>query len=305
MPAQEALDPRLFDEDDEAEDLAYKQILDQVIQQTTPPSRAATQIDEWVTSEANARFYVLKGRELTEEEKDSLFLVGPNPSRHIDMIMGCIARVCSAYPPAHAAQNALVELIQALKDLPKHQVPGLSYDDSHQPVLDETCLLWPFGTPSADYLAQKFQREAEEIAYPFSDVETPSSEPQLRWRNLQAFISRLTILNLVDCSNVSALLYILPSSHVYPDLEERKIGGPNRIAGDLVAASQWLVEDQARGWVYGQCKANTSEVWTMENWGQWREQMSFIAGDGRFGDETRALAGLLKEGMDEQGKIGD
>lgn len=165
MTAQDSnaapLDPRLFDGDDDAEDLAYKQILNGVITQTTPPAQAAAQIDEWVTSEANARFLQLKDRELTQEEKDSVYLVAPNPSRHVDMIIGCIARVCSAYPPAHAAQNALIEFIQALKGLPKHEVPDLSYDSSDKPVLDKTSLLWPFGTRSTVYLAQRFQREAE------------------------------------------------------------------------------------------------------------------------------------------------
>lgn len=138
------------------------------------------------------------------------------------------------------------------------------------------------------------------MAYPFSEVETPDSEFQLRWRNLQAFIARLTTLDLIDCSAVSALSYIVPSANTYPDLKERKDGGPRRIAGDLVAASQWLVPDQARRWVYEQCKANAGEVWTMQNWGQWKEQLSFIAGDERFGEETRALAGSLREKMNAQ-----
>ena len=155
------LDPRLFDEDDDAEDLAYKQTLNGVITLATAPSQAATQIDDWVTSEANARFRRLKDRALTQEEKDSLYLIGPNPSRHVDMIVGCIARLCSAYPPAHAAQNALIDFIQALHDLPHHEVPDLSYDDSDKPVFDKTCSLWPFGTRSTEYLAQRFQREAE------------------------------------------------------------------------------------------------------------------------------------------------
>ncbi|KAM4056755.1 hypothetical protein HRG_003621 [Hirsutella rhossiliensis] len=297
MAAQD-LDPRLFDGDDDAEDLAYKQILNGVIAQTTPPSQAATQIDKWVTSEAKMRFRQLKDRQLTQEEKDGLNLFGPNPSRHVDMIVGSIATVCSAYPPAHAAQNALVGFIEALKAIPKHQVPGLSYDNSHEPVLDETYSLWPFGTRSTQYLAQRFQREAEEFAYPFSEVETPGSEFQLRWRNLQAFIARLTTLDLIDCSAVSALSYILPSALTYPDLKERKKGGPQRIAADLVAASQWLAPDQARSWVYKQCKANAGEaLWTMQNWGQWKEQLSFIAGDERFGDETRALARSLGDKM--------
>lgn len=166
------LDPRLFDDDDDAEDLAYKQILDAVMAQTTPPSQAASQMDEWVTSEAEKRSSWLKGRQLTQEERDSLYLLAPNPSRHVDMIVGSMATVCSAYPPAHAAQNALVELVQALKELPKHQVPCLSHDDSHDPVLDGRYSLWPFGTPSSEWLTPKFQREAEGMPPSHTEVRT-------------------------------------------------------------------------------------------------------------------------------------
>lgn len=104
---------------------------------------------------------------------------------------------------------------------------------------------------------------------------------------------------MIDCSEVSALSYILPGFYTYPDLEERKLGGPQRIEGDLVAASQWLMPDDVRKWVYEHCKV-ADETWTMQKWAQWKEQLSFINGDERFGDEARALAGLLKEKMDGQ-----
>lgn len=105
-------------------------------------------------------------------------------------------------------------------------------------------------------------------------------------------------MDLIDCRAVSALSYLLPSAHTYPDLEERKVGGPHRIAGDLLAASQWLVPAEARGWVYRQCKAEAGEPWTMRNWELWKQQMSFIAGDERFGSETRTLAASIKDKMD-------
>lgn len=107
---------------------------------------------------------------------------------------------------------------------------------------------------------------------------------------------------MIDCSEVSALPYILPGFYTYPDLDERKVGGPQRIAGDLLAASQWLMPDEARKRVYEHCKAGDGENWTIQKWAQWKEQLAFINGDERFGDETRALAGLLKEKMDGQEK---
>ncbi|KJZ74492.1 hypothetical protein HIM_06088 [Hirsutella minnesotensis 3608] len=302
MATQEApLDIRLFEEDDGPEELAFKQIIDSVINRSTSPSQAAAQLDDWVTREAEERSRQTKGRQLTQDEQDSLHLIAPNPSRHIDMITECIARVCSAFPPSHAGHEALVELFQALANLPKHRVPSLNYDDdSHDAVLGGEYTLWPFGPGYQGSYSQNFERQAQDIAYPFSDVEVPGSQVQLRWRNLQAFIARLTTLELLDCSHSTALRYILPSSIWYPDLEERKQGGPLRIAADLAAASHWLEPDTARKWVFGQCKANAGREWNMENWEEWRKQMAFIAGDERFADETRALAASLRDKLNAQ-----
>lgn len=157
-----AFDPRLFDTDsDRAEDLAYKNILNGVITLATSPSQAASQLDEWVTTETELKQKQLQGRELTEEEKDGIYLVAPNSSRLVGMILESIARVSSAYPPGHDVQNALVALIQALSDIPKHQVLDLRYDDEHQPILNMTRELWPFKTGSTEVLAYSFRREAD------------------------------------------------------------------------------------------------------------------------------------------------
>ncbi|KAF5131128.1 hypothetical protein E5D57_007477 [Metarhizium anisopliae] len=305
------LDPRLFDEDDNAEDLSYKQIINSLLTQKASPVQAAARIDDWVVGETNRRYNELKQREppfsLTDEEKDSIYLVGPNPSRQISMIVGAIARVCSAYPPGHPVQDALVGLFQALKAMPKHEVPDLSYDEeSNEPSFERKLALWPFGTPSVEYLAQKFQREAEELAYPFSEVETQGSEFQLRWKNLQGFISRLTSLDLIDCSIASALGYILPTHYAYPDLNKRPQGGPNRIEADLIAAAQWLEPDQPRQWVYNQCRSTAvgdgmRQIWNMDKWNLFKEQLSFFSSDERFSQDARRLAKSLREKMETQG----
>lgn len=162
----EVFDLRLFDSDDDAEDLEYKNILNSVAIQSATPAQAAARIDDWVVTETNKRYDKFKQRnppfKLSEEEKHSLYLEGPNPSRQIEMIIGAIARLCSAYPPNHYGQNSLIQLVQVLKELPKHEVHDISHDDeSNEPGFEKKTLLWQFGTPSADFLAQKFQREAE------------------------------------------------------------------------------------------------------------------------------------------------
>ncbi|KAK2612023.1 hypothetical protein QQS21_001988 [Conoideocrella luteorostrata] len=304
-----ALDLRLFDEeyDEKFSDdyLVYKPILSNLIQEIISPSQAASQIDEWVTRDADTRLGRVERGEVIEEAEESEWLTWPNPARHLMMIFRSVAEVCSAFPPAHATQDALIAFIHALSQLPKHHVPCYSSDMSHQTFIDKTYTLWPIGGEFfTGSLAQQFRDEADKMSYPFSDVETPGSEVQIRWRNFQAFIARLTTSGLVDCSDSAALYNILTSAYTYPDLEERRIGGPNRIAGDLMAASQWLASDQMRKWLYEQCKAEGGEgvhkIWTMQNWQNWRNQMSFIQGDERFGAEIRALAESLAEKMAQE-----
>lgn len=163
-----SLDPRLFDDDDDAEDLSYKQILNGLVTQITTPSQAAGQIDEWVVSEANRKYEQFKGRdppfELSEEEKDFIYVMGPNPNRSIDMIIGCVARLCSAFPPNHPTQDALVEFFQQLNALPKHEVPTIAYN-----VIDiefsRKISLWPLGTSDTKFLVtNSFRREAEGLS---------------------------------------------------------------------------------------------------------------------------------------------
>lgn len=85
------LDPRHFDQDYEPRRPRIAQILNSVIRQALTPSQAATELDEWVVNEASPRYCELQHRELTEEEKGDLFLLGPNPSRHVAMLMSYIA----------------------------------------------------------------------------------------------------------------------------------------------------------------------------------------------------------------------
>ncbi|CAI7660058.1 unnamed protein product [Penicillium bialowiezense] len=312
MPSDDVpvFNPHLFDDNDDSEDVAYKTFLPSLITKRITPAHAAEALDEWVVREANTQYDRLRQRDrpfdLTPEEKESLYLVGPNPCRHVEMMVGTVAKIISAYPPGHTSQNLLIEFFQALKALPRQKVPNLSFKDHiHELTFDVKLTLWSFGTESVEYLAQKFQREAEELAYPFSEVETPGSESQLRWRNLQSFISRLTALELIDCSVASALPYILPFHHAYPDLEQRRAGGPQRIAGDLFAAACWLEPDVARKWVFNQCKIigegdGSCQIWSMDTWNQLKSQMSFISSDWRFEQPTRDLAQSLREKMEAE-----
>lgn len=63
----------------------------------------------------------------------------------------------------------------------------------------------------------------------------------------------------------------------------------------MIAGVQWLFPQREGRFVYQQCKkvekSDGSEVmWTMERWGQWKDQFAWIAGDERFSPEIREIA---------------
>ncbi|KAL8388920.1 hypothetical protein RB595_009023 [Gaeumannomyces hyphopodioides] len=315
--ASRAFEPHLFGEHDDAEDLAYKRILDALVKQMATPSQAAADMDALVAGEARKKLEALEQRnppfQLTSKEQQQGLtprLVGPNPQMWIEMIITSIAKVSSAFPPAHPAQDALVEFLRELRDMPKHDVPDGDYtaEDPGPVIHTRTSTLWPFGEASVGYLAEKFRREAEELAYPFSHVETLGSETQLRWSNLQSFIARLTVSGLIDCSYVSALANLLPSSPTYPDLGARKAGGPRRLAGDLLAASHWLADGGARRWVYERCMATEAPgdgengpTWSKRSWADWKSQLAALADIDGFPAEARDLALSMRAKMEAEG----
>lgn len=93
----------------------------------------------------------------------------------------------------------------------------------------------------------------------------------------------------------------MPSSSTYPDLEKRKIGGPNRVSGDAIAAAQWIIWPDEGRFVYQQCKklheTGPRAMWSQYRWEVWKEQFAFIAGDERFTPKARVAAKLSSEQM--------
>ena len=109
-------------------------------------------------------------------------------------------------------------------------------------------------------------------------------------------MSRLTTLALCNCARLSALLYILPSNNEYPDLEKRPLDGPNKLGNNLIAAAQWILPQEGGQYVYQQCKRFESEpewrgIWCMVHWREWKRQVAFVAGDGRFAGRYMEVAG--------------
>lgn len=168
LAEEKTFETRLFDDDDETEDLVYKNLLQALITQSKSASDVAAEIDTWISQDAHEKYNALKSRnppfhlEEGEETWSSMLVLGPNPSKYISSLFFTIAAVCSAFPPAHPAQNRLIELIQALKDLPRHDVPSfLPPDDDDKYNFDEVMTLWEFGTDNVRWLMMKFNSEVE------------------------------------------------------------------------------------------------------------------------------------------------
>ncbi|KAL2004513.1 hypothetical protein VTN00DRAFT_3398 [Thermoascus crustaceus] len=290
---EKPLDLQLFRNDDDDEDIFYKKRLHALVNGDVTPSKAATNFDAWIVDEANMRLKELMKRpdprNLTPEEEEqgiTLRSVAPNGSGNIEMVFQSIAKI--------------IQFLETLRAMPEHRVPdGVPAEDPDDQ--DQMIRLWPFGG-NWMALAEVFRREADEYSYPYSDIETPGSETQLRWRNWQSAIARITAAGFIDCGFLCALGDILPSSRDYPDVEKCKVGGPNRVGGDVIAGAQWIIRPDEGRFVYQQCKKvekidGPRAMWSMERWKQWKDQFAFVAGDERFDAKARQVAELVGQKM--------
>lgn len=151
-PGLQPLDPKLFRDNDDEEDIFWKQKLNALINGTVTPSEAATDYDSCVVEDANRRHAALlkrpDPRNLTaeEEERDvpSMRAIAPNPSGDIQLLFPWIATLCSAFPPHHEKQTRIIRFLEALRDLPRRDVlDGVPPEDPNEPY--STITLWPLG----------------------------------------------------------------------------------------------------------------------------------------------------------------
>jgi hypothetical protein len=165
---REPLDLQLYEEYDDEEDLYYKKRLESLVLGKITPSKAASDFDAWVTTEANARLEKLKqrpnGRNLTPEEEEQGVherAIAPNASGFIDLVFPTIARLLSAFPPNHPGQDSIIHFLEALRALPEHEVPdGINAEPGNEDMMT----LWPFGE-SWQGLTEVFRRVADGMIY--------------------------------------------------------------------------------------------------------------------------------------------
>ena len=151
-PGLQPLDPKLYSDDDDEEDIFWKLKLEALLNGDVTPSQAATDFDSCVVEEANTRHVELlkrpDPRSLTVEEDEngvpSTRAIAPNPSGNIELVFPWIATLCSAFPPHHEKEDRIIQFLEALRDMPKHDVyEGVPPENSDEPY--NTTTLWPFG----------------------------------------------------------------------------------------------------------------------------------------------------------------
>ena len=151
-PGLQPLDPKLYSDDDDEEDTFWKRKLEALLNGDVTPSQAATDFDSCVVEEANTRHVELlkrpDPRSLTVEEEEngvpSTRAIAPNPSGNIELVFPWIATLCSAFPPHHEKQDRIIQFLEALRDMPRHDVyEGVPPENSDEPY--NTTTLWPFG----------------------------------------------------------------------------------------------------------------------------------------------------------------
>ena len=152
---QKPLPWNLFRPDDTEEEILRKKRLAALVSNDNgiTPNKAAIEFDAAVTSEANTRLQETMKRpdprNLTAEEEaqgiPSTRVFAPNPSGAIEDVFPWIARLCSAFPPYHPAQDRIIAFLEALRALPRHDVPdGVPPEDcASEPYPSIT--LWPLG----------------------------------------------------------------------------------------------------------------------------------------------------------------
>ncbi|KAE8382366.1 hypothetical protein BDV26DRAFT_278148 [Aspergillus bertholletiae] len=295
--ADQPLEIKLFGPHDDDEDLFCKNLLLSLVGGEISPTQAAHDLDKWIVDKANT--------DLEERKKypdpwnvpspESPSWVAPNPSGLITCFFESFARLCSAFPPGHAGQDRLIHFLEALRTMPKHEVPNYLPND---PPADFYYLLklWPFGGNWLS-LTEVFRVEAEDYGYPYATFATLGSDMQVGWRNWQSLLARITAFGFIDCSFLCALEGILP---------QLKMPAQSRVAGDVIGGVQWILQPDTGLYVYQQCKAvekvsqlDSRAMWSWERWGQWKARLASISNDDGFVLEVREMARLAVDRMVE------
>jgi hypothetical protein len=320
-PPSPTLDPVLAEEWDDEDDTRWKAPLAALIDGSQSPSQAAQSTNTLLRTETSTRLQVLRAHVTqnptaaqANEWPDNMY--APNASALIQDVMRSWVRVCSAYAPYSAGQDALVQYLEELKALPKWRAAESRPDEKG--AAEET-EVWVFGFGWLG-LEDEFRRVVGGMYLLASRGEFVDGANKVidlkpgyyrdpaahnRWRNFQHAMARLTANKLIYCAPFNALQDITPASPPTRSFEF-----------DIVAAAQWVAWPTECRYVYQECQKKATsehywEPWGKMQWTLWMQAFGRVADDSTYDDATRAVARKamrqmkeVEEEVDEEGSVG-
>ncbi|RMZ08622.1 hypothetical protein D0862_03891 [Hortaea werneckii] len=184
-----------------------------------------------------------------------------------DMLAVAIGSTASCFPPCHPAQERLLRILSTLLSLGvQRKLPN--------PVLN---------------------RHAQSK---WSGVEKRGSEEQQRWRNFSYFCARLSVQNFADLRYACALFMLDPQRTISTSVP----GWSGHLAGQALAAAQWIAPEGHGRWVWEQCRGRATpdaerypgrNIWCLEQWALWKAGFQRVVrrtDDERIDEEMRKVA---------------
>jgi hypothetical protein len=142
------LDPQIYEDWDDEDDLRWKAPLAALLAGTQTPLQAAQAIDTLLRTETSSRLQKLNdyaaSHRLTAEDRESgdwLQMYPPNAGALAQVFMRSWCRVCTAFYPYSEGQNRLVNLLEELKGLPRWMAPETRPDEDGKVLRTE---FWAF-----------------------------------------------------------------------------------------------------------------------------------------------------------------
>lgn len=156
---------------------SVKSHLQKLLDGLTTPSETAQSLTDYIASlefpqAFNSRTDAAR-HQVTSEVAfrgiDDIQTMDPYPEELINRLFEIITRLCSSFPPFHASQDLLLDLLKAFRDMPPQEVPHetpIWRRELIGPIASEWEMmkLWPFGEAEADVvrlLEAMFHDEAE------------------------------------------------------------------------------------------------------------------------------------------------
>ncbi|KAH7334619.1 hypothetical protein BKA66DRAFT_544535 [Pyrenochaeta sp. MPI-SDFR-AT-0127] len=284
-PASPTLDPQLYEDGDDEDDIRWKAPLEALMNGTLTPLQAAQNIDKMLRTETSERLQMLidfaKSHSMDIDEEESYDwggLPAPNAGAFAEDIIRSYCRVCMAFSPYSEGQNRLIKLLEELRGLPRWMAPESRPDESGNFHKSE---FWLFGY---NWLGLEDQFRRQHPQY-YRDTAAHN-----RWRNFQHVMARITASKLIYCAPFNALQDIVPQS------DKRSL------ECDIIAAAQWVLWPTECRYVYKEClKRQTTthhwEPWSKEGWSLFKKGFEVVVENEEYNSHTKSIARQALEQM--------